>query len=104
MTASDSPIPAAAPTARTEEAGVLDGFASLADFPSAARAELEAALEKRIHGAGAVIVREGDVGDRMFFLSEGQVEVWTERAGSRVSLATLEPGQLFGELALFSPT
>src|SRR3712207_1773845 len=86
----------------TLEVAGLDRFASLAGFPAAARDDLEAALEKRTHQPGEAIVREGDVGDRLFFLADGQTEVWTERAGGRVSLATLGPGEMFGELALFS--
>jgi NADH dehydrogenase len=52
--------------------------------------------------AGQDIVREGDVGTSLFLIQEGTVEV-VKRApdGSEVRLATLGPGQQFGEVAVF---
>lgn len=48
-----------------------------------------------------VIVREGDVGDAMFLILEGEVHVRL-LVGSRESqLATLGPGEFFGETCLF---
>jgi putative ABC transport system ATP-binding protein len=47
---------------------------------------------------GEVIIHEGDVGEELFLISEGEVEV--ERAGHEV--ARLGPGDFFGELALMS--
>jgi CRP-like cAMP-binding protein len=50
------------------------------------------------HGAGEVIFRQGDPGDCAFFVRAGRVEVIDEASG-RV-LATLGPGDHFGEMAL----
>jgi putative ABC transport system ATP-binding protein len=47
---------------------------------------------------GEVIIHEGDVGEELFLISEGEVEV--ERSGHEV--ARLGPGDFFGELALMS--
>src|SRR5205823_12891834 len=47
---------------------------------------------------GDVIIREGDVGEEPFLISDGEVEV--ERSGQEV--ARLGPGDFFGELALMS--
>ncbi len=47
---------------------------------------------------GEVIIREGDVGEELFLISDGEVEV--ERSGHEV--ARLGPGDFFGELALMS--
>ena len=53
-----------------------------------------------IHVAsGRPIVREGDDGDALFVLLSGTASV--ERAGTQV--ATLGPGDYFGELALLDP-
>lgn len=49
------------------------------------------------HPAGAVIVREGEPGDRMFFVRSGRVRVL--KAGG-VALAEFGPGEFFGEMSL----
>lgn len=52
---------------------------------------------------GQAIVREGDTGDRMFFVAEGSVQVLGRSFdGSEIVLARLEPGAYFGEQALLS--
>ncbi len=59
-------------------------------------------LAKEEHySAGAVIVGEGEPGNRMFFLAKGSVEV-IKGLHSRVpvSLAKLGQGQFFGEMSL----
>lgn len=48
------------------------------------------------------IVKEGDLGDSMFVIVSGLVEVWTKRAGKRIVLATLKEGDFFGEIALIT--
>jgi CRP-like cAMP-binding protein len=50
---------------------------------------------------GEVIVREGDVGDCMFVIQEGQVEVVVERDGVETVLRTAEAGEFIGEMAIF---
>lgn len=48
-----------------------------------------------------VIVREGEVGDCMFVIQAGRVEV-TRRVNDReIRIAVLEAGDVFGEMALF---
>jgi hypothetical protein len=55
-------------------------------------------LDEREFGAGDVIVHEGDVGDEMYFLTKGQVEVL--RGDPPQRLAVLREGSFFGELAI----
>ena len=50
---------------------------------------------------GDVIVREGDKGDCMYVVQEGEVEVYVERDGAEVRLATRGAGEFFGEMAVF---
>lgn len=53
--------------------------------------------------AGEPVVRAGDVADAFFILSEGSVEVSAPKDGERHLLATLGPGQVFGEMAYMFP-
>lgn len=50
---------------------------------------------------GELIVRQGDSGDCMFVIQEGEVEVYVERDGEKVHLATRTRGDLIGEMAVF---
>jgi signal transduction histidine kinase len=50
--------------------------------------------------AGQLVLREGDSGDSLFVVLDGELEV-TKRQGSQdVLLALYKPGQFFGEMAL----
>ena len=51
---------------------------------------------------GEVILREGEIGDRMYFIQSGQVEVSTEKEGGFVFLAKLKPGDFFGEVSVIT--
>lgn len=53
--------------------------------------------------AGTTIMREGDVGDSLFVLLDGQVDVnKDDAAGHSRTVATLGPGDVFGEIALLN--
>jgi len=70
-------------------------------FKSLTPSELTNIAEKvtrRHYDAGDVVIREGDEGDELFLISEGEVEV--ERQGHEV--ARLGPAEFFGESALIS--
>jgi len=63
-------------------------------------------------GKGAIIIQEGDIGDCMYLIKSGEVEVYTmlldEKPGDataeqdRLHLATLKAGDFFGEQALIT--
>jgi flavin-dependent dehydrogenase len=55
----------------------------------------------KIYQSGEIIVRQGEVGDRMYFIQSGKVEVIKESEGREVKLAELGQGEFFGEMALF---
>ena len=55
----------------------------------------------KIYRAGEVIVRQGDVGDCMYVIQSGKVEVVMEKDGKEIRLAELGEGDFFGEMALF---
>lgn len=48
------------------------------------------------------ILVEGDPGDTFYFILEGEVEVYHEKLGKKIPLATLPAGEFFGELALLN--
>ncbi len=50
---------------------------------------------------GETIVREGEEGQVMYVIQEGRVRVSRTMDGSDVTIATLGPGDVFGEMALF---
>ena len=50
---------------------------------------------------GEVIIRQGDAGDVMYEILDGQVEVLQEKEGEAVRLAILDKGDFFGEMAIF---
>jgi putative ABC transport system ATP-binding protein len=59
-------------------------------------------MKKRSYRLGSQIIRQGDEGDEFFLMVDGEVEVTTlERAGGS-PIATLGPGEFFGEAALIS--
>jgi CRP-like cAMP-binding protein len=56
------------------------------------------------HPAGAVIVRQGDPGDKFYVIKSGTVDVIVEDAGTRRTVAALGKGNFFGEAALLTGT
>lgn len=49
---------------------------------------------------GETIVREGDIGDCMYVIQAGVVEVTVERDGQETVLRRLQAGEVIGEMAL----
>jgi CRP-like cAMP-binding protein len=56
----------------------------------------------RTYRDGEVVIRQGERADCMYIVQEGQVEVVAEAANGDIRLGVLEPGNVFGEMALFS--
>ncbi len=55
----------------------------------------------KVYQDGEIIIRQGDMGDNMFVIQEGQVEVVVEQDGQEVRLAVQGEGQPIGEMAIF---
>ena len=58
----------------------------------------------KIYQDGENIVRQGEIGDCMYVIQEGQVEVISESSGEEVRLAIRGAGEFFGEMAIFERT
>ena len=55
----------------------------------------------KIYQDGEIIIRKGEVGDSMYVIQEGQVEVLYEKDGQEVQLAIRGAGDFVGEMAIF---
>lgn len=75
-------------------------------------AEFRHALRSLLHGsgsfptvtfsAGETIINDGDHGDAGYIIARGEVEVFKNIDGQRVSIKQLKPGDVFGETAIFA--
>jgi MFS family permease len=73
----------------------------LTSLPHRALDDLASRMELQKIPEGTDIVREGDVGDRLYILKEGEAEVVVRGEGkSEVEVATLSKNDYFGEIAL----
>jgi len=73
-------------------------------FESLTDEDLEALsnrLEESDYSEGDIVFKQGDEGDSLFIVEEGAVEISFGEGKTRVVLASLFPGQYFGELSLF---
>jgi CRP-like cAMP-binding protein len=55
----------------------------------------------RIYSDGEIIFKEGEEGDRMYVVQTGKVRIIKKSESGEISIATLESGEIFGEMALF---
>lgn len=55
----------------------------------------------KIFEDGEIILRQGDYGDCMYVIQDGQVEIIRELDDNRVRLAVRQKGDFFGEMAIF---
>jgi CRP/FNR family cyclic AMP-dependent transcriptional regulator len=57
--------------------------------------------QRRRFEDGEVIFKQNDAASEMYVVYEGKVRIYRERDGAKTDLATLGPGDFFGEMALF---
>ncbi len=53
---------------------------------------------------GEVVFEEGQKGDCMYVVTEGEIEIFRDSSNGRVELARLGPGDFFGEMAIVQAT
>lgn len=54
-----------------------------------------------IYSDGEVIFKEGEKGDNMYVIQSGKVKITKKTGDVDLTIATLETGEIFGEMALF---
>jgi CRP/FNR family transcriptional regulator len=55
----------------------------------------------RVYEDGEILVRQGDVGDAMFVIQEGQAEILVEKDGNEACVRIAGEGEIIGEMAVF---
>lgn len=80
-----------------EQLGRVDLFAELGEDQ---RSQLAAACRERLFGSGERVVKQGDPGQSMFVVLDGQVRVIIEPSGQEV--ATTAAGGFFGEMSMLT--
>lgn len=80
---------------------LISAIQIFANCPKDCLKEVAQSLEQIYSSPGEMIIKIGDLGNEMFIISHGSVDVVLEN-GERV--ATLHDGQIFGEVALIKET
>jgi CRP-like cAMP-binding protein/rhodanese-related sulfurtransferase len=82
---------------------ILAQSAVFRDLPKDALDAAASVVRTLVAPRRTIIFREGDPGDSLYILSKGKVRIFRrDSSGMEINLATLEPGDTFGEMALLS--
>ena len=82
-----------------ERLSAVDIFAPLSVDETAMLAQ---AAVRHVFAPGELVIREGDEGSSMFVVHKGRVKVQISENGRAKAVATLNEGDFFGEMALFT--
>src|SRR5258705_2308969 len=93
------PVDAVMGVMTADRLNVLRSVSIFAGTPDALLTEISAVLEELRFPAGARIFSQGDLGESLYIIAEGQVRV---HDGAR-TLSTLHRGEVFGEMAALDP-
>jgi CRP/FNR family transcriptional regulator, cyclic AMP receptor protein len=86
-----------------DTASLLARVSLFADLSQVELTRMAEVAVPRSYEGGEVVFREGDSGDTCYVIRSGSVKVTRNHAGGRtITLAELRPGDIFGELAMFS--
>src|SRR5665811_2631580 len=86
---------------RTDTIALLKNVAIFKDLDDSEFAEISEVCREEKFVSGEYIFREGESGNRLYLICEGEVRISRDVPGSgEEALAILKPGALFGEMAL----
>ncbi len=84
---------------------LLRGVAIFKDLDDAELQSIAEICKEETFVSGAYIFREGEAGNRLYLITDGEVRISRDVPGSgEEALAVLKPGALFGEMAVFDRT
>src|SRR6266576_2258895 len=83
------------------QAGSLRRVKILAGLSDAQLQRLAQLMELQRVAQWSVIVKQGEHGDAMYLILEGELRVRLIASGKETILSTLGPGEFFGDMALF---
>ncbi|MBI4725969.1 cyclic nucleotide-binding domain-containing protein [candidate division TA06 bacterium] len=83
-----------------ENRGFLVKLPLFSEFAPAQVAMAASRLIPRRCQPGEAVIAQSEMGDSFYIIKEGQFEVWVERDGQKNKVASLGPGEYFGEIAL----
>ncbi len=81
--------------------GALRRIKILADLSDAQLSHLSDFMEMQRVPQWTVVVQQGEIGDAMFLILEGELRARVTVSGRETILATFGPGDFFGDMALF---
>jgi CRP-like cAMP-binding protein len=90
------------PRARGSWDTKVGALASFSELSADLLLEIESAMTERRFEAGETLMRQGDPGDCLMVVQEGEVEVIVAHEGARHVLKRAGPGEVFGEMALLT--
>ena len=81
---------------------LLRNVAIFRDLDTGELARVSEVCREQSFASGEYVFREGESGNRLFLIVEGEVRISRQVPGSgEEALAVLKPGALFGEMAVF---
>ena len=82
---------------------LLEDIPAFSHLPTEVLEELASRLTEEIFPSADTVLVEGSTDDRVYLIVEGRAESSTVGPSGIVPLATLEPGEMFGEISLLEP-
>ena len=84
------------------EGGPSETPGLLSSVPADIRSIFESISTYKNYYLGDIVIREGEIGDKLYVIEEGRVMVYIDSGDTSLVLSTLSSGDFFGEMALIT--